>query len=373
MAHEEATSANGVAGRMENVLIENRKASELASKAQWVATGLAASMEEIAIALECDVEHEAILDAIEELKGRRHVRHKQRCSTYRVLGDGEARISVGQHEIPGSLVIAYGWCPGEWRAKPEDLQGVSLIVEGDKMTIYRSNDDGSLSLRFNGEFEDGRFEDISPRDAVGAPKDAKTSELNSPGLPARFQGSAVLAPVEIVEQVSRAIDPGYWKWADVHFRGDLPGDAQNRERRLEIAKAAIAAVRSVSLGPVAPATLPRLRGVSRDTAHSILVGFEQRLTDDDIRTLHEILKKSTPTAGGAPNRKFMVTDRVQDDAGFTGTVSNIDGDQVEVTWDISGCASDVPVGSIEPMKLGQDNPDIQAALHTKHFQDEGGD
>jgi hypothetical protein len=370
MDNEEATSANGVAGRMENVLIENRKASELASTAQWVATGLAASMEEIAIALACDVEHEAILDAIEVLKGRRHVRHKQRGSTYRVLGLGQARISVPRTVAPGGYVIATADCPRKWRGLPEDLKGISLIAEGDQMVIYRSEDDGSFSLRFTPEFEDGRFEDVAFHDAVCAPAESAPLEPGSPGMATRFPDISA----EMVEQVSRAIDPGYWKWADVHFRGDLPGDAQNRERRLDIAKAAIAAVRPVCLAHVAPATLPRLRGVSRDTAHSILVGFEQRLTDDDIRTLHEILKTSTPMAGGgrAPNRKFMVTDRVQDDAGFTGTVSNVDGDQVEVNWDISGCASDMPVGSIEPMKLGQDNPDIQAALHTKHFQDEGG-
>lgn len=70
----------------------------------------------------------------------RRVLHKNRHSTYRVLGDARIQIS-----IPG---------PNEGPAKAR------TIVEGDKLTIYWADIDNTFHLRFPDEFEDGRFEDL---------------------------------------------------------------------------------------------------------------------------------------------------------------------------------------------------------------------
>lgn len=66
---------------------------------------------------------------------------------------------------------------------------------------------------------------------------------------------------------------------------------------------------------------------------------------------------------------WKVGTRVQDKDGFTGTVSAQWDDEVEVTWDISGCTSDLKESEISPMTPGQDAEDVQSKLHAKHFPD----
>ncbi|QEP29816.1 hypothetical protein HYP99_gp018 [Sinorhizobium phage ort11] len=72
--------------------------------------------------------------------------------------------------------------------------------------------------------------------------------------------------------------------------------------------------------------------------------------------------------------EYKVGDRVQDKAGFTGTITDASEgyngfQEYEVTWDISGCTSDMLVNEIEPMKEGQDNPQTQNDIHKKQFGD----
>lgn len=67
---------------------------------------------------------------------------------------------------------------------------------------------------------------------------------------------------------------------------------------------------------------------------------------------------------------WKVGQRVQDASGFTGTVSAQWDDEVEVTWDVSGCASDLSEHDIKPMVEGQDDPAIQRKVHATVF---GGD
>jgi preprotein translocase subunit YajC len=59
--------------------------------------------------------------------------------------------------------------------------------------------------------------------------------------------------------------------------------------------------------------------------------------------------------------------RVQDDAGFTGTVSAQWDDEVEVTWDVSGCTSDLKENQIKPIVDGQDASSIQRKIHASVF------
>ena len=59
----------------------------------------------------------------------------------------------------------------------------------------------------------------------------------------------------------------------------------------------------------------------------------------------------------------MKGDRVQDKDGFTGTVSDdTDVDkfcEIEVVWDISGCASMVSINDNKEMERGQDDKRLQ--------------
>lgn len=77
----------------------------------------------------------------------RRARHKKRGSTYTVLGKAETQIS---------------------KPTVSDLTNNPFVTpsrvlrEGDRLTVYRSDADGSLWCRFPDEFEDGRFEDIAP-------------------------------------------------------------------------------------------------------------------------------------------------------------------------------------------------------------------
>jgi hypothetical protein len=68
-------------------------------------------------------------------------------------------------------------------------------------------------------------------------------------------------------------------------------------------------------------------------------------------------------------RRYHVGNRVQDHVGFTGTVTDVEDDELEVTWDVSGCASDVKSGDVLPMKRGQDDEELQARLHAEIFFD----
>lgn len=68
---------------------------------------------------------------------------------------------------------------------------------------------------------------------------------------------------------------------------------------------------------------------------------------------------------------YQISDRVQDRDGFTGTITARWPEGVEITWDISGCASEIErLDEIGPMNLGQDDKEVQSALHTKIFGDD---
>lgn len=64
---------------------------------------------------------------------------------------------------------------------------------------------------------------------------------------------------------------------------------------------------------------------------------------------------------------FSVNERVQDKSGFTGTVTDVDETTAEVTWDISGCTSDVLMSCLFKMKEGQDDPIKQSDIHKLAF------
>jgi hypothetical protein len=70
----------------------------------------------------------------------RQVRHKVRGTTYDVLGNAEGQVSKGTLHMFG--------------------KNGRFVSEGDRITVYCSQDDGKLWWRFPDEFEDGRFEDV---------------------------------------------------------------------------------------------------------------------------------------------------------------------------------------------------------------------
>lgn len=67
-------------------------------------------------------------------------RHKKRGSVYRVIGEAEAQVSTG----------SYNGCGYSRR-----------FEDGSRLTVYEA-EDGRLWARFTDEFEDGRFEALSP-------------------------------------------------------------------------------------------------------------------------------------------------------------------------------------------------------------------
>lgn len=67
--------------------------------------------------------------------------HLKRGSTYRVIGEAEAQVSVaGRSDFPATA---------------------RLIGDGDKLTVYQG-EDGKLWVRFSDEFNDGRFVPVPP-------------------------------------------------------------------------------------------------------------------------------------------------------------------------------------------------------------------
>lgn len=64
---------------------------------------------------------------------------------------------------------------------------------------------------------------------------------------------------------------------------------------------------------------------------------------------------------------FKVGTRVQDEAGFTGTVTAQWDDEVEVTFDVSGCTADLKETQIKPMEAGQDAEDVQNEFWSETF------
>lgn len=67
---------------------------------------------------------------------------------------------------------------------------------------------------------------------------------------------------------------------------------------------------------------------------------------------------------------WKIGQRVQDKDGFTGTVTSQFDDEVEVTWDVSGCTSDIKEDKIKPMVDGQDASSIQRKIHASIFGDD---
>jgi len=65
-------------------------------------------------------------------RGKRHMKHKKRQTTYLELGELEFQTAKG---------------------------GV-VIEEGDKITVYQADDGGKLYGRLPEEFNDGRFENL---------------------------------------------------------------------------------------------------------------------------------------------------------------------------------------------------------------------
>lgn len=64
---------------------------------------------------------------------------------------------------------------------------------------------------------------------------------------------------------------------------------------------------------------------------------------------------------------FKVGTRVQDAAGFTGTVTAQWDDEVEVTFDVSGCAANLKETQVKPMQAGQDAGDVQKKFWSETF------
>jgi hypothetical protein len=69
---------------------------------------------------------------------------------------GEAEVQVSNHASTDRAVLAYPGCPEAWRLKPGDERGLSVIQEGEKLTVY-AEENGKLWTRFSDEFHDGRF------------------------------------------------------------------------------------------------------------------------------------------------------------------------------------------------------------------------
>ncbi len=74
----------------------------------------------------------------------KRVRHLKRGTTYGVLGEAEAQVAT----FAGGQPVSLG------------LTRQRMLVEGDKLTVYRCEQTGKLYLRFPDEFEDGRFEEL---------------------------------------------------------------------------------------------------------------------------------------------------------------------------------------------------------------------
>ncbi|WP_454919265.1 hypothetical protein [Xanthobacter sediminis] len=71
-------------------------------------------------------------------------RHVKRGSTYRVIGEAEAQVSVGRKIIGAGVV------------RP--------IEDGDRLTVYQAKD-GKMWVRFSDEFQDGRFAHLPKEEA----------------------------------------------------------------------------------------------------------------------------------------------------------------------------------------------------------------
>lgn len=72
-------------------------------------------------------------------------RHKKRGTTYELLGIAEAQVST-----PTVMPVAEGGQP------------LRPLREGDKLAVYRAEDGIQLWVRFEDEFRDGRFENVTP-------------------------------------------------------------------------------------------------------------------------------------------------------------------------------------------------------------------
>ena len=108
--------------------------------------------------------------------GVRRVRHKKLGMTYAVLGNAEVLIAKPTHDVFKA-------------GAPRPLR------DGDRLTVYQSEHDGGLWVRFPDEFEDGRFEDIE----AAAPSPAT---------------AAVEEPVAYVFELARAINTTTREYCD---------------------------------------------------------------------------------------------------------------------------------------------------------------
>ncbi len=78
----------------------------------------------------------------------RFVRHKKSGGIYEVLGRAKAQVSTGEDGKPTGL----------------GLVRQRYLIEGYDITVYRCPLRGLMFCRFPDEFEDGRFEDIPPKE-----------------------------------------------------------------------------------------------------------------------------------------------------------------------------------------------------------------
>jgi hypothetical protein len=100
---------------------------------------------------------------------------------------------------------------------------------------------------------------------------------------------------------------------------------------------------------------PELLAALKDCVDRITTAFPDATSFGPIQKARQVIAK-------AELRIWQVDDRVQDAAGFTGTITARWRDEVEVTWDVSGCCSDLKADQVFPMIQGQDAEEIQTRL-----------
>ncbi|RVP13107.1 hypothetical protein CN085_19540 [Sinorhizobium meliloti] len=109
---------------------------------------------------------------------------------------------------------------------------------------YAETEVGSYYVMLEGRIEvtlDGfQFHKVGSFDEPEAAFEAAQSDFT-----ARIRSCLLDKPEAVegeIERVARAIDGAWWAWADVHYSEDIPGDRLAKQKSLDRAKAAIAAL-----------------------------------------------------------------------------------------------------------------------------------